>query len=138
MCAWESVIKTVKKNQKRFTLIELLNVVAAIGIIASAVPGLLRAINSAESTFSSRCGANGYAQTLDDLALPPTGSTAGFISPDLSINGVSKSGFIVHIEADTSAAVVTPASKTGDGSADDAVSAYFAEAHPVTVGSSGQ
>ena len=72
------------------------------------------------------------------LALPPTGSTAGVISPDLSTNGVSKIGFIVHIEADTSAAVVTPASKTGDGSADDAVSAYFAEAHPVTVGSSGQ
>ena len=33
----------------------------------------------------------GYAQTLDDLAQPPTGSTAGFISPDLSANGVSKS-----------------------------------------------
>ena len=65
--------------------------------------GSLRAINSAESTFSSSCGANGYAQSLDDLAKPPTGSTAGFISPDLNTNGVSKSGYIVTLAADTGA-----------------------------------
>ena len=71
-----------------FTLIELLIVVAIIGIIAAiAVPGLLRArmsgneasaigsvrsINSAESTYSSSCGVNGYAITLAGLATPPT------------------------------------------------------------------
>jgi hypothetical protein len=104
---------------------------------ASAI-GSLRAINSAQSTYSSSCGGNGYAVTLEDLAKAPAGSTQGFISPDLSTNGVVKSGYAVNLAADTSAATVTVAASTCNAAAADAVSAYFAEAHPVTVGSTGQ
>jgi type IV pilus assembly protein PilA len=136
-------------------IVVLVLVVPILGIVAAiAIPGLvrarmsgneasaigsLRAINSAQAAFSVSCAKGLYAVTLEDLVKPPRGDRQGFISDDLGINGVTKSGYVISVAKDAAPGVTDAgaAASTCNGSTRPLANSYFASAAPVTLHSTG-
>jgi prepilin-type N-terminal cleavage/methylation domain-containing protein len=136
------------RDDTGFTLIELLIVVAITGIIAAiAVPGLLkarvsaneasaissmRAISSAQMTFSSTCARGGFAADLADLVIGPSGGDP-FLGPDIANaipGGTPKSGYVFTLTGTGN--VILDAADTCNGAANDAQAGYFAIGDPVS------
>jgi type IV pilus assembly protein PilA len=91
----------------------------------------MRAVNSAQTGYSSACGQGGYATTLVILGTPCGGGTAGFISPDLaSAATVSKSGYTVGMTTTGTGPNDLNGTATGTN--------YVATAIPQSIGTTGQ
>jgi prepilin-type N-terminal cleavage/methylation domain-containing protein len=130
-----------------FTLIELLIVLGIIGILASvsmaiyrsariragetAAIATLHAINEAQFAFSQLCGNQRFAPTLASLGtvMPTTGHA--FISPDLAVDPLSKSGY----QFTMAGTAVTDAGLTCTGGTP--VESYQVAADPLKAGISG-
>jgi hypothetical protein len=88
------------RNDAGFTLIDMLFVVALIGLISSlAIPGLMRArgaaqsvsavgtlrvVNSAQLSYAITCGLGFYSPDFPTLAVMPPGAVDAFLSPELA------------------------------------------------------
>jgi hypothetical protein len=101
---------------------------------ASAI-GSLRAINSGEASFASSCASGNYAGSLNDLVKTPTNGGQGFISPDLKINGVTRSGYNVQVAPRAGAGALLLPPTTCN--ATTPVAEYWAKADPVTLNATG-
>ena len=132
-------------DQRGFTLIDMLFVIALIGLLSSmAIPslsrargraqstsavGALRVINSAQLSFAITCGLGFYSPDLPTLGTPPPGSPDGFLPPEMTTAAtVMKSGYSFSIGATPMGGA--PASCNGAGAGQTGVG-YVAIGDPL-------
>jgi len=136
-------------NEAGFTLIELLIAMTIIAIIAalatprllrarmnateSAAIGAMRSIGTAEQMYASVCGRGGFADSLTVLGVAPNGTTAPFLSEDMTIAATAlRDGYSFTVAPGANASV-GPADCNGTPTK----SAYYASAIPLTFGTTG-
>jgi prepilin-type N-terminal cleavage/methylation domain-containing protein len=141
------------RPSRGFTVIELLVVVAIIGVVSSiAIPALLsarrsanqaaavaslRALYSAQRAYASTCAHDLYASRLSQLSHPPRTGGEPFLSPDLTGGDVVvKSGYRVVL-AEGSDGVRGSEAACNGVDPEDLFTSFFATAAPVSPGSSG-
>jgi type IV pilus assembly protein PilA len=136
------------RDSRGFTLIELLLVLLILGVLltislanyrharlrgaeASAI-GSLAAINQAQFAYMQTCGRQKFAPTLTSLGKANPGTSAPYLSPDLTgADEVVKSGYRILMEGTE---VLEPIQTcTGD----TPVESYHVTADPVTPGLTG-
>lgn len=131
-----------------FTLVELLIVVAIIGLLSAislalyrnarvrgnetAVIAALRAINDAEFSYAQVCGNQLFAPTLVGLGTPVPSTGHAFLSPDLvQSDPVEYHGYLITLGG----SALTDGTRTCTG--DAPLSAYQVTAEPMHPGLSG-
>jgi type IV pilus assembly protein PilA len=119
-----------------FTLVELLIVVALIGILAAlcapflmaakasaneaSALGSLKALNSAQAAFSTTCGGGGYSSTIPNLI------SMQYLDQDLAL--APKSGFVVALAVGWGGMMGIP-----DCGGTQTLTVYYSSATPVTA-----